>query len=179
MERAIDSGPARDRRPAARAKKRILLSTFGSLGDLYPYLAIALGLQERGHLPIIATSAAYRQTVEGFGLEFHPVRPDIPEPSEMPDKMRRVMDQRRGTEVVLQEWVLPTLPDSFDDLMDAAEGADLLVSHLLTFATPLVAELRGIPWVSTALQPSAILSAYDPPLFPQTALFAKIPFLGP
>ena len=179
IERAIGSGPARDRRPADQVKKRILLSTFGSLGDLYPYLAIALGLKERGHLPVIATSAAYRQTVEGFGLEFYPVRPDIPDPSEMPDKIRRVMDQRRGTEAVLQEWVLPALPNSFDDLMNAAEGADLLVSHLLTFATPMVAELRGIPWVSTALQPSAILSAHDPPLFPQTALFARMPFLGP
>ena len=103
MEQTSDPGAARDRRTVARPTKRIVLSTFGSLGDLYPYLAIALVLKERGHLPIIATSAAYRQTVEGFGLEFHPVRPDIPEPSEMPGKMRRVMDQRRGTEVVLQE----------------------------------------------------------------------------
>jgi rhamnosyltransferase subunit B len=179
MERTSDPGSARERRPAARAKKRIVLSTFGSLGDLYPYLAIALGLKQRGHLPIIASSTAYRQTIEGFGLEFHPMRPDIPDPSQMPDKMRRVMDQRQGTEVVLKEWILPALPDSFDDLMSAAEGADLLVSHLLTFATPLVAELRGIPWVSTVLQPSVYFSAYDPPLFPQTKPFAKMPFLGP
>ena len=161
------------------ARKRILLATFGSLGDLHPYLAIALGLKERGHVPVIATSAAYRQTVEGFGIGVHPVRPDIPDPSEMPDKMRRVMDQRRGTEVVLQEWILPALRDSFDDLMGAAESPDLIVSHPLTFAAPLVADLRGIPWVSTALQPSIFFSVYDPPLFPQTAIFARAPFLGP
>ena len=179
MERTSDPDARGDRSGAARAKQRIVLSTFGSLGDLYPYLAIARGLKERGHLPIIATSAAHGQTVEGFGLEFHAVRPDIPDPSEDPDTMRRVMDRRRGTEVVIQEWVLPALRSSFDDLMSAAQGADLLVSHLLTFATPMVAELHGIPWVSTALQPGVYFSAYDPPLFPQTIPFANMPFLGP
>ncbi len=161
------------------AGKRVLLTTFGSLGDLHPYLAFARGLKERGCQPFIATSASYRQTVESFGIGFHPVRPDIPDPSEMPDKMRRVMDQRRGTEVVLKEWVLPALHASFDDLMSAADGADLIVSHVLTFAAPLVAELRGIPWVSTALQPSIFFSVYDPPLVPQTALFVRASFLGP
>ncbi|MBW3632696.1 MAG: glycosyltransferase [Chloroflexi bacterium] len=113
-ERTRDPSAARPERVTARVWKRILLATFGSLGDLHPYVAIALGLRERGHLPIIATSAAYRQTVEGFGLGFHPVRPDIPDPSEMPDKVRRVMDRRRSTEVVLQEWIMPALRDSAD-----------------------------------------------------------------
>ena len=36
--------------------------------------------------------------------------------------------------------------------MAASAGADLLVSHLLALATPLAAELRGLPWLSTALQ---------------------------
>ena len=179
MEQSSDPYGRGDRRAAARAKKRIVLSTFGSLGDLHPYVAIARGLKERGHLPVIVTSDAHRKAVEGFGLEFHAVRPDIPDPLAEPDAMRRVMDRRRGTEVVIQEWILPALRNSFDDLMRVSEGADLLVSHLLTFATPMVAALRGIPWVSTALQPSVYFSAYDPPLFPQTAPFANVPFLGP
>ena len=34
---------------------RIVLNTFGSLGDLHPYLAVALELKRRGHHPVIAT----------------------------------------------------------------------------------------------------------------------------
>ena len=34
--------------------KRIILSTFGSFGDIHPYMAIALELQERGYQPLIA-----------------------------------------------------------------------------------------------------------------------------
>jgi rhamnosyltransferase subunit B len=55
---------------------RILFHTVGSLGDLHPYLAIALGLQARGHEAVIATSACYRQKIETLGLGFHTVRPD-------------------------------------------------------------------------------------------------------
>ena len=46
-----------------------LLTTFGSLGDLHPYIAVGLGLRERGHRVSIATSEGYRAKVEGEGLE--------------------------------------------------------------------------------------------------------------
>jgi hypothetical protein len=34
---------------------RIVLATFGSLGDLHPFLALAIGLRERVYQPVIAT----------------------------------------------------------------------------------------------------------------------------
>lgn len=56
---------------------RIVLNTFGSLGDLHPYLAIAIGLRRRGHEPVIATSNVYRQKILAEGIGFAPVRPDV------------------------------------------------------------------------------------------------------
>jgi UDP:flavonoid glycosyltransferase YjiC (YdhE family) len=156
----------------------IVLTTFGSHGDLYPYLAIARGLKARGHDPIVATSAGYEKTVREHGIDFRPLRPDLLDPEAMRDEMRFVMDEQHGTELVIKRWVLPALRDSLADTLAAAEGASLLVSHLLTFATPLVGELRGIPWVSTALQPSALFSVHDPPHLAQTARFARYRFLG-
>ena len=49
---------------------KIVITTFGSLGDLHPYIAIALGLRERGHEVVIGTSPCYRQKVESLGLVF-------------------------------------------------------------------------------------------------------------
>ena len=34
------------------SKKRIILNTFGSFGDIHPYMAIAMELQRRGHVPV-------------------------------------------------------------------------------------------------------------------------------
>ena len=52
----------------------------------------------------------------------------------------------------------------------AAEGADLLVSQMASFAAPLVAASTGIPWASVVLQPLGFFSAFDPvPLFDQSS----------
>jgi UDP:flavonoid glycosyltransferase YjiC (YdhE family) len=56
--------------------KRVVVTAFGSLGDLYPYLAIALGLKSRGHEAVLVTSACYRRKVEALGLGFRAMRPD-------------------------------------------------------------------------------------------------------
>ena len=39
--------------------RKILIVTFGSLGDLHPFVALAHALAAQGFTPVIATSAAY------------------------------------------------------------------------------------------------------------------------
>ena len=46
--------------------KKIVISTFGSFGDLHPYIAVALELKRRGHRPVIATSEIYREKTDAL-----------------------------------------------------------------------------------------------------------------
>jgi rhamnosyltransferase subunit B len=160
-------------------KARIVLTTFGSLGDLHPYLAIALGLQARGHEVVVATCGCYGPKVEALGIEFRAVRPDAPDWEAEPDLMRRFMDRREGPAQVVRNWAMPALRESFDDLQAAAKGADLLVSHPITYVTRLVAEKERIPWASSMLAPLGFFSVYDPPALPAAPFFAQLRFLGP
>jgi UDP:flavonoid glycosyltransferase YjiC (YdhE family) len=146
---------------------------------LHPYIAIALGWQARGHEAVIATSGAYQQKVEALGIGFRAVRPDHPDPQTGLDLIRRIMDRRTGSEFVIREVMMSVLRDSYQDTLAAAEGADLLVSHMLTFTTRLVAEKKALPWASTFLQPLGLFSVYDPPVLPQAPILAKLRFLGP
>lgn len=161
--------------PALRGK-RILLTTFGSLGDLHPYLALARGLQAHGALPVIGTSAFYREMVESRGLAFTPIRPDMPAPEEMQRLAVDLMDARKGTATVVRDMTMPWVRESYTDTLVAATNADLLISHLLTFATPLVATTQGIPWVSVVLQPLLLFSASDPPALPLFQWVNRLPF---
>ncbi|MDQ3061713.1 MAG: glycosyltransferase, partial [Acidobacteriota bacterium] len=159
--------------------KRIVLTTHGTLGDLHPYLAIALELQARGHKPVIATSAYHRRKIEAAGVEFHVIRPDI----SFDDKEfhRRLTEPKRGMERVIREFMLPVLREMYDDLMVVVQrdgGADLLVSQVLIFAAPIVAEKTGVRWVSTELQPGIFMSAYDPPVLAPLPALAKLRGLG-
>ena len=143
---------------------RVLITTFGTLGDVEPYLALGRGLAERGHEPTIATHEFYREMIEGEGLGFHPVRPDAhPEDREA---FARAMSPRFGSKYVLRELVIPHLRDSWEDTVRAARGAEIVVTHPLTFAGRIVAEEAGLPWVSTILAPLSFFSRYDFPVVP-------------
>src|SRR5215831_2150761 len=126
----IQESVATPAEPGASFRRRIVLTTFGSLGDLHPYIAVALGLKARGHEAVIATSGAYRQKVETLGIGFWAVRPDHPDPETGADLMRRSMDRRTGSEFVIRELMMAALRESYEDTLAAADGADLLVSHL-------------------------------------------------
>jgi hypothetical protein len=69
----IQESAATPAEPRASFRRRIVLTTFGSLGDLHPYIAIALGLQARGHEAVIATSGYYRlvSSLAKHGLSGH------------------------------------------------------------------------------------------------------------
>lgn len=141
---------------------RIVLTSFGSLGDLHPYIGLGLALAERGHRPVLALPQAYASAVHAAGLEHHPVRPDV-DPSQR-ELVRRVMDPLRGARFLIAGLIVPAVRDSLADLDAACAGADLVVSHPVTFAAPLAAERRGIPWVSSVLAPIGFFSRLDPPL---------------
>jgi rhamnosyltransferase subunit B len=156
----------------AGARKRIVIASIGSLGDIYPYLVLARQLTKRGHETIFATSAYYRPLIEAEGVAFCPVRPDI----DLEDRVmiRRIMEAKRGPRRLIREYLIPHLRHAYADLTAATHGADLLVTHSITFAGPLVAERYRIPWVSTVLSPMPFFSAYDMPVFPSLAWLARL-----
>jgi UDP:flavonoid glycosyltransferase YjiC (YdhE family) len=149
--------------------KKIVLSTFGSFGDIHPYIAIALELKARGHSIVMATSEVYREKMDALALELHPVRPDIPsydDPDELSRLATELMEAKGGTEKVI-ELVTANLREVYEDLDAAVADADLLLTHPLPLVGPVVAQRRGLPWVSSVLAPISFFSAHDPPVLPQ------------
>ena len=156
---------------------RILITSWGSYGDVYPYVGLALALRERGHRPIVAMAEFYRSLIESLGFEFHPAGPVID-----PDDralIARVMDPARGSDVLLKEILMPSLRDDYAALDAAAGNVDLMVTHPITFAAPVVAQERGLPWVSTVLAPMSFFSPTDIPVLPPAPFLAHLARVGP
>jgi rhamnosyltransferase subunit B len=156
---------------------RIVLATFGSLGDLHPTLALALELRRRGHDAVIATSEPYRAKVTALGLLFAPVRPDLSLAN--PELVARVMDGRRGSEYLMRELVYPSIRDMYADLLAACTGADFLLASELACAAPLVAVRLRLPWAFFALSPISFFSVFDPVVLPGPAFIHRLQQLGP
>lgn len=128
---------------------------------------------------MLATLPQYAEKITREGVDFHPVRPDLREWGPEEEWIGRAMDLRSGSEFVVRELVIPHLRESYEDLRAASERADILVTHPLTFAGPIVAEKRQIPWVSTVLAPLGFFSKHDPPLLPGLPLLTALRALGP
>src|SRR5258708_387703 len=133
-----------------------VLTTFGSLGDLHPHMALAIGLRNRGHKVRIVTTEYFRAKIEAEGLEFYPSRPDFRPIFDDGEVWRKAFDERTGTEYIVRVLIAPHVSDMYDDLLEASRGADVIVGHPIALAAPLVAEKLGMPWASVALAPCSI-----------------------
>jgi UDP:flavonoid glycosyltransferase YjiC (YdhE family) len=144
--------------------KRILMTTTGSLGDLHPFIAIGLGLKSRGHAVTIATSNLFQAKVQQTGLKFAPMGPHIgPDAS---DLMGQIINLRKGPETLIRQVLYPSIRSVYAEVLEAAHGAELIVTHPITFAAQIAAEKLGLPWVSTVTAPLSFFSVHDPSVIP-------------
>jgi UDP:flavonoid glycosyltransferase YjiC (YdhE family) len=154
---------------------RIVLATFGTLGDVHPLIAIALEMRRRGHTPVLAVPEIFRPKIEPLGLEFARVGPTL-NPDD-PQQVADLMDIRKGTERTLREVLFPAIRQSYDQLLAAVQaggGADLMLAGELTYQAPVVAEVTRIRWASYVLAPLSFFSAYDAPVLPPYPKLAQL-----
>jgi UDP:flavonoid glycosyltransferase YjiC (YdhE family) len=150
---------------------RIVLNCGGSLGDLFPYIALGRALQARGHAVVLAVPAVFRPMVAAAGLEHADVGPEV-DPSDRA-LIAGVMDPMKGPEFLIRQVIVPALRTAYGQLQEAAHGADLIVTHPVAFAGPIVAAQRRLPWVSTVLAPASLYSRiYAPVMLPFAAAIA-------
>jgi rhamnosyltransferase subunit B len=157
---------------------RVLLATFGSLGDLHPAIALGLELRRRGHHAAIVSSEFHRTRILAAGLSFQPAVPDLrPDDAAL---IQATMDERRGPEEVFK-FMLAHLPRTYEDYSRAvaAETPDLLITSELAYAGPMLAEKIGLRWASMTLSPLSFISAYDETILPPVPWLSRLHALGP
>jgi rhamnosyltransferase subunit B len=161
--------------------RRVVLSTFGSRGDLHPFLAIAQELRCRGYSPIVAAAPRYAELVRNAGIDFHRCGPD-PQDYEMvlnlsgAEIYRRLCTQPKFT---IDGLLNPFLRRWYDDTYPLLVDAAYFIAHPLALGGRLAAEKLAIPSMRVALSPYAFLSEYDPPiLFERQRLSRAARWLG-
>jgi rhamnosyltransferase subunit B len=73
----------------SETEHQVLLATIGSLGDLFPFIAIAKELKRLGLKPIIASQSDYRQLVTDHFIEFLPIPPSFAEAEKKHSKQEK------------------------------------------------------------------------------------------
>ncbi len=144
---------------------RILVTTFGTRGDVQPYAAFGGALRDRGHDVTLAAPEGFRDMVEGVGVGLHPAG------SRMLTMLQEVMPELSGPRDGLRTLgvMREAMREHLDEQWAAARAArpDVIVYHPKCLAGPHLAEALGVPGVL-----SIPLPFYTP-----TRAF-PIPFLG-
>jgi UDP:flavonoid glycosyltransferase YjiC (YdhE family) len=144
---------------------RWLLTSWGSYGDLHPFLALGRKLIERGHEVTLVGHAKWAAQAEVAGIRF--VSTGELSQGELIRKYPEVLSMKAGGLVSLHTLVNKAIAPSFDPFLKAllaeAPSHDAMVAHHFTFPAPVAAELTGIPYATVCLAPGIIPSAYTLP----------------
>jgi UDP:flavonoid glycosyltransferase YjiC (YdhE family) len=143
---------------------RIVITTFGTSGDINPFVALGLGLRSRGHDVAFAVEEGFREIVVSAGFPVHHLTGDAkgalePHMGELLGKTNPL----KSMQVLVEKYIVPTLRPRIHDLLAACEGADLLVASASQIAAEFVADLTSIPLVTVTLTPITVPSAYIEP----------------
>lgn len=118
---------------------KITVLAIGSTGAVYPFYALALGLQQAGHKVKVATNSNFEAFVRGLGLDFAAISGDynILLSSEVGQKLLQ------GKTVKLIEDNL--LKQQMNDALDAAQDAEVFIFNHLAIWAYHVAERLEVP----------------------------------
>lgn len=129
----------------------ITILTYGSRGDVQPFIALARGLQKNGHVVKLAAPHKFDELVTSHGLSFVPLAGD-------PEEISRLINDA-GTNparVVVSMWnyIFSIAPQVSRTAFPACEGADLIIhSFLFTVGGHSWAREHNIPDVSVQTFP--------------------------
>ena len=139
---------------------RIVVTTFGSTGDLNPFIALALALRSRGHDVHFAVEANFASQLRLLEFPVHLLTGDQEKAlAPFRHKIFTTAQPLTSLRLLVDHYILPTLPAKVTELRAICQQADLLISVAPQFAASIVAELLHIPWVSVILTPSTLPSA--------------------
>lgn len=130
---------------------RITILTYGSRGDIQPFLPLSLRLMENNDSVKLAAPVRFQNLIENYGIEFVPLAGD-PE-----DLSRRLNDAGHNFVRLLQELMKHAIEigaDIWRQTEEACQDADLVI-HTFTHAVGAhtLAREKGIPDIHIQLFP--------------------------
>ncbi|MEY4560732.1 MAG: hypothetical protein RLZZ618_9 [Pseudomonadota bacterium] len=150
----------------------LLITALGSAGDVHPYLAIGQEARSRGHRVTVCTHAAFGGLVQRCGLGFRPIGSAAAYASAMADP--RLWNPRTSLKRLWQV-VSGLLDEQYAALGQEVRSDTVMLGSLWAFGARLLSEKQGIPYVSSHVSASTLLSAISPPTHPRVSLSTKLP----
>lgn len=134
---------------------RVTVLAVGSRGDVQPYVALGVGLQEAGHDVVVATHAAFEGFVRARGLGFRPLAGD-PKAGVESEVGRAWLESGSNPAAFAYNFarlMRSHLEESLPEIWHVCQDAEVILSSALGLTGYHVAERLGVPFAAALLQP--------------------------
>lgn len=150
---------------------KIGLQTWGSDGDIRPFLALAGGLRARGHEVSLVVTSIDRKDYSAFGKKMDYNLTHAGTLSYDEAELRRVKERLLTTwhplsdiNIILTYLFNPVIPEMFKAAEQLCAENDVIIGHFALYPTQAAAEKAGKPYVTVTMNHSGIPSRHTHPL---------------
>ncbi len=149
---------------------RITILTWGSHGDVLPYISLALGLMDRNHDVILAAPWNFENAIRRHGIQYMPLHGDSQELLDSPEGRKWVAagDVRTFMKEMGNIFSARKVELRRDSLAACASSEAIICGTLMAYYAAILSEKLGIPllyanvnpvYVSTKAFPHFVLSS--------------------
>ena len=156
----------------AQSARRAILLTFGSHGDVHPFLGLGVALRRRGWEVTLATNAHFSDLIERHGLSPHPV--GTAEEFAAFVNNADAWHPSRGPRLVF--GAMARMARATYAALEALRGQEaVVVGSTLTIGANVFHERFGGRFATMHLAPTTVRSGLHPPRLPGVPPFHRLP----
>jgi sterol 3beta-glucosyltransferase len=158
---------------------KIGIQTWGSEGDINPFIALASALSEAGHTVTLAITGAdrkdYKKIAEQQGFQLGAVDyigSSEDELNAIGKKMIETANPLKQLRMIFRDMFEPGADAMYATAQSLVADNDILIGHFIHYPLQTACEKAGKPYITVALNAGAIPTRYAPPIpFPNLGKF--------
>ncbi len=129
--------------------------TYGSRGDVQPFIALALALKQKGHSVLLGAPENFQQTIQDYCIEYHKINGNLEKLMYEPE-IQNLLETGSTLALLkgLQKNADKNSKEVADDLIEGCKKVDFIITTFIPlFYVASIAEKLNKPFVNIILNP--------------------------
>ncbi len=150
---------------------KIGIQTWGSDGDIRPFLALAGGLSASGHDVSLVITSVQNKQYHSYGNELNfaishvgKINHDEKTEQNVHEKLRKTIIPIKQLQIVIKNFFDPVIPEMYEASKKLCEENDFIIGHFLLHPAMIAAEKYNKPYITVTLNHGCIPSKHTVPI---------------